>query len=167
MRPSGCQPSRLVWSGQTVRYNVSEASSGLDQHLRGFSRYLMFQQVGCHQVLVPLGFLGAAQRLGTSGSRGLIPRRRRFGGSRPTEHRALYRMVRQLHLAGERSTGPTPRQLQLGVADSHVLPIATFSRFSIRGFPVSTRSLLFCGLGSATMLHGSTSMLAKCWVRSW
>ena len=100
-------------------------------------------------------------------SRGLLPRRRRFSGSRPTEHRALYRMVRVLHLAGERSTGSTPRQHQLGDADSRVLPIALFSVFSIRGFPVSSRSHLVCGLGSATMSHGSTGMLVKCWVRSW
>ena len=75
----------------------------------------------------------------------------------------------RLHLAGERSTGPTPRQHQLGDADSRVLPIASCSLvsvFSIRGFPVSARSHLVCGLGSATISHGSTGMLVKCWVRS-
>ena len=94
-------------------------------------------------------------------SRGLMPRRRRFSGSRPTDHRALYRMVRQLHLAGERSTGPTSRQHQLGDADSRVLPIALFSRFSIRGFPVSVRIHLDCVLGSATMTNGATGILGS------
>ena len=43
----------------------------------------------------------------------------------------------RLHLAGERSMGPTPRQHQLGLADSRVLPIALFSRLSSAsvGFP--------------------------------
>ena len=39
------------------------------------------------------GFLVHRGDLGLSCSRGLMPRRRRFSGSRPTEHRALYRVV--------------------------------------------------------------------------
>ena len=63
--------------------------------------------------------------------------------------------------------GSHARQHQLGHVDGRILPNASFSsQFSIHEFPVSARSHLVCGLGSATISHGSTGMLAKCWVRS-
>ena len=129
--------SRLVWSGQTVRCNVSEASLGLDRHLRGFSRSDRIQQVSCHQVLVPRGFLGAARRLGPlvfEGSHASKKALQRFSTDRAS---GAVSGCPWLHLAGERSTGPTPRQHQLGDADSRVLPIASYlsSQSASVGFP--------------------------------
>ena len=92
--------SRLVWSGQTVRCNVSEASLGLDRHLRGFSRVLMFSWSAATKCWYLSGFLVQRGDLGLWLSRGLMPRRRRFSGSRPTEHRALYRVVRDFTSQG-------------------------------------------------------------------
>ena len=125
VRPSGCQPSRLVRSDGKVQC-LGSLSWARPTSQRVFS-FKGFAATKCCTSRV--------SRCSTAtwdlwSSRGLMPRRRRFSGSRPTDQRALYRMVRQLHLAGERSTGPTPRQHQLGLADSRILPIASFSRLS-------------------------------------
>ena len=92
--------SRLVWSGQTVRCNVSEASLGLDRHLRGFSRSLIFNWSAATKCWYLSGFLAQRSDLGLWCSRGLLPRRRRVSGSRPTVHRALYRVVRDFTSQG-------------------------------------------------------------------
>ena len=136
MRPSGCQPSRRVRSDGKVQC-LGSLSWARPTSQRVFS----FSHISTGRLPPSVGTSRVSWCSAATWdlwcSRGLLPRRRRFSGSRPTEHRALYRMVRQLHLAGERSTGPTPRQHQLGLADSRVLPIASSSRLisASVGFP--------------------------------
>ena len=97
--PSGCQPSRLVRSDGEVQC-LGSLSWARPTSQRVFS----FSQNSTGRLPPSVGTSRVSWCSATTwdlwNSRGLLPRRRRFSGSRPTEHMALYRIVRDFTSQG-------------------------------------------------------------------
>ena len=136
VRPSGCQPSRLVGSDGKVQClgSLSWARPTSQRVSRVLS---YFNRSGATKCWYLSGFLVQRSDLGPlefEGSHASTKALQQFSTDRAS---GAVSDCPRLHLAGERSTGPTPRQPQLGLADSRVLPIALFSRLSSAsvGFP--------------------------------
>ena len=84
------------------------------------------------------GFLVQRGDLGLWCSRGLMPRRRRFSGSRPTEHRALHRVVRDFTSQGSGQRVRRPDNISsvmLTVAFSQSHHVLSFQCSASVGFP--------------------------------
>ena len=166
MRPSGCQSSRLVRADCKVQC-LGSLSGARPTSQRVWSCFRTIQRVCCNQAVYISGFSVQHSDLGPLVFEGYHASTKALQWFSPDRATCAVSDGPSTSPRGERSTGPTPQQHRLGDAGNCVFQLYCSLAFPASvGYPVSEESPRLW-VGFCYYSHGSTCMLAKCWVRSW